>query len=121
MIVKYNLFTILWASVILVLTLVTGRTDANMDVLMLDKFVHAFMFGFLSLLLIVGLKKQSDYPLLRIYAEVVAIIVSAIYGVMIEVIQLVIPGRFFEWQDMLANTLGAIVGYLLFLLIYKLG
>ncbi len=121
MLLKYNTFTIIWAVVILVLTLVTGKTHANMDIAMIDKLVHTFMFGVLSLLMIVGLKKQHDVMFLHFKAVPISILTVCLYGALIECIQILIPGRYFEWQDMLANGFGAVVGFGLFLLIYKLG
>lgn len=103
------------------LTLVTGNTQANIDIAIMDKIVHTVMFGVLSLLLIVGLKKQHEVMFLHFKAAPVAIITVSVYGALIECIQLLIPGRYFEWQDIAANALGAFVGYGLFLLIYKLG
>lgn len=121
MLLKYNTFTIIWAGAILILTLATGKTHANMDIAMMDKFVHTFMFGVLSLLMIIGLKKQHDVMILHFNAVPVSIATVSIYGALIECIQLLIPGRYFEWQDIAANGVGAVLGFGLFLLIYKLG
>ena len=38
---------------------------------------------------------------------------AMLFGVVMEVIQLVMPGRFFELDDVLANTVGIIVGVLI--------
>ena len=92
-----------------------------MDIAMIDKLVHTFVFSILSLLMIIGLKKQHDQMFLNFNAITVSISAVSLYGVAIECLQILIPGRFFEWQDMLANTVGAVVGFGLFLLIYKLG
>ena len=120
MVLKYNTFTVVWAFIILGLTLLTGETHSNMSISMLDKFVHSFMFGTLSFLMIVGLKKQSEYMYLHFHAVVVAIAVTIFYGALIECLQLIVPGRCFEWLDLLANSVGAIIGYIMFLIVYKL-
>ena len=91
-----------------------------MGVSLLDKGVHSFLFCVLSFLLIVGFLKQSEYTFVHFNAISAAIVISVVYGVAIECLQLVVPGRFFDWFDMLANAFGAVVGYGLFFLVYKL-
>lgn len=120
MVLKYNTFTVVWAFIILGLTLLTGETHSNMSISMLDKIVHSFMFGILSFLMIVGFKKQSEYMYLHFHAVAVAVGVTIVYGTSIECLQLIVPGRCFEWLDVLANTVGAVLGYVMFLLVYKL-
>lgn len=78
------------------------------------------MFGTLSFLMIVGLKKQSESTYLHFHAIVVSVTVTIIYGASIECLQLFVPGRSFEWLDLIANTIGAVLGYIMFLVIYKL-
>ena len=120
MVLRYNTFTVVWALIILGLTLLTGETHSNMSISMLDKIVHSFMFGTLSFLMIVGFKKQSEYTYLHFHAVAVAIAITVLYGTLIECLQLAVPGRCFEWLDVLANSVGAILGYVMFLVIYKL-
>ncbi len=40
----------------------------------------------------------------------VAFAVSSIYGALLEFVQIPIPGRGFEWADILMNNLGALIG-----------
>lgn len=121
MIVRYNLFAIVWALVILVLTLSTGATSANLDYQYIDKFIHILMFGFLCLLLIIGFTKQYTSKYLRFNATKAAILLSGGYGIIIELIQAFLPGRSFELADILANFAGTGLGFILFYLIYKVG
>lgn len=119
MIVQYSLFAFVWALIILVLTLSSGATGANLDYQYLDKVIHMLMFGVLSLLLTVGFVKQYTYRYLRFNAGKSAVLISGGYGFIIELIQAILPARSFEFSDVVANFIGAAIGYLMFYLIYK--
>ncbi|WP_018479630.1 VanZ family protein [Pontibacter roseus] len=85
-----------------------------------DSFAHAFLFAVLTYLMIVGLKKQYTYPKLQYYAIRTAFFVSSMFGVCIELIQhYFIPGRQGDIIDVLSNTIGCLLGILLFRWIYQ--
>ena len=85
----------------------------------IDKAIHAFLFMVLGFLMVVGFTKQSTYSGLRNKALNYAFIVTAIYAVSIEVVQLFSKDRAFELEDMLANLAGCFIGFSLFFAIYK--
>ncbi len=101
-----------WALCILVLCLMPGRALPSwdwFDLLSLDKLVHAGMFGTLTVLLAGAFQKQgtrgSFLPL--------AVGISASYGLGTEFLQgLEALGRRTDLNDMIANTVGAILGAL---------
>ena len=101
-----------WALCILVLCLFPGRALPSwdwFDLLSLDKLVHAGMFGTLTVLLAGAFQQQgtrnSFLPL--------AVGVSAAYGLGTEFLQsLEVLGRRTDLNDMIANTVGAILGAL---------
>lgn len=119
MILKYNVFTLMWAVIILLLTLLAGGASSNIEMVSLDKVIHCSIFAVQSFLLIVGLKKQHSYSYLKFNAGKVSILATTVFGILVESIQGIIPARSFEWTDMLANMAGAFIGFLVFLLIYK--
>lgn len=122
MFIQYNLFGFSWAAVIMVLTVSPGHEmpkTLDWELLAFDTFSHFFVFGLLTLLLIVGFTKQFAYPKLRTNAVISAIGIGIIYGILIEGIQSMIPGRYFAFVDILANSIGCFTGYLAFFLIYK--
>lgn len=122
MFIQYNLFGLSWAAIILVLTISPGHEmpkTLDWNLLAFDTFSHFFVFGLLTLLLIVGFTKQFTFPKLRNNAVAYAIGSGIIYGILIEGIQSIIPGRFFDLVDILANSIGCFTGYLAFFLIYK--
>lgn len=120
---RYNLFTICWLLIILLLTLTPGdalpETNLWAELLNIDKVVHFIIFGILALLMIIGFTKQYTFAVLRKYAVAAALAVSIGYGILIELIQIPIPGRGLELMDMVANIIGCLLGYALFYMIYK--
>lgn len=123
MFLRYNVFTICWMLLVLLLTLTPGedmpKTHLWSDILSFDTVAHFGVFGILVFLMIIGLSKQYTYHFLRKKAIVVSILVSILYGIIIELLQQAIPGRHFELFDILANSLGCFVGLGVFYLVYK--
>lgn len=120
---RYNLFAIIWIFLILLLGLSPGDAMPDTDVwdfLSFDKIAHFFVFAVLSFLLIVGFTKQYSFKFLRYNAQTLAVVFSVLYGLLIELGQSVIPDRSLEYADLLANTIGALSGWVIFYLIYKL-
>jgi VanZ family protein len=120
---RYNLFGIVWAVIILFLTLTPGEEmplTAVWDFLNFDKAAHFVVFAVLSFMLIVGFTKQYTYLNIRFNATKIALAACFIYGLLIELGQSLIPGRGVEYGDILANSIGALIGYGVFYVIYKL-
>ena len=75
-----------------------------------DKAIHFFIYFVLGLLLCFGFAKQVRWPRMRINAAWYAFGISLLYGVILELVQLLfIPSRSGEWLDFVANALGAIL------------
>jgi VanZ family protein len=119
MFLKYNLFGIFWAVIILFLSIISGGARTNIEIGFLDKLVHLSIYGVLSFLFVVGLKKQYAWPVIRFNAGYYAVGLSIVYGILMEFIQYFIPDRGYDYKDMIANAVGSILGYVLFTLIYK--
>jgi VanZ family protein len=122
MILRYNIFTIAWALLILLLTLTPGDSMPDLsiwDLLSFDRFAHLFVFGVLVLLLSIGLTKQYSSLFLRFNAAKLAFLFSFGYSLIIELLQELIPGRSVELNDLIANSAGCLTGSLVFYLIYK--
>lgn len=63
---------------------------------------HFFFFGVLAVLLFLSLPK-------KIYTLHLSIVISSLYGLFIEFVQLNIPGRSYDLVDWGLDTLGAII------------
>ena len=112
---------LLWAILILVLLLMPGRAIPGSGWLArfhVDKLVHAFLFGVFFLLLFKGLRRQNDPPALQRRTLYIALALSVVYGVSTELLQEATPfGRHAEWSDVVADTIGSLLGvaYVLFI------
>lgn len=123
MFLRYNLFGIIWFLLILLLGLTPGESMPITNVwelLSFDKIAHFFVFAVLSFLLILGFSKQYTFLFFRYYAVHLAIGISLLYGLIIEIGQTFIPERGLEPLDILANTIGVFAGWFVFYVIYKI-
>jgi VanZ family protein len=90
------------------------------DFLSFDKIVHFFVFAVLTFLFILGFSKQYTYLFFRYNAVLLAVLISTLYGIIIEIGQTFIPERGLEFSDILANSVGVFAGWFVFYLIYKI-
>ncbi|ELR69725.1 Putative integral membrane protein [Fulvivirga imtechensis AK7] len=111
---KYLIGSILWAIVILVLTLTPGESVPDLTLFSYDKLGHGFVFFVLAFLLISGLYESRKDHIKRNSMLTLGVILSALYGFLIELAQAVIPGRSMEMYDALANIAGSFLGLCLF-------
>ncbi len=73
------------------------------------------IFGCFAFQLMIGLKKQYTFKRLRYKAVPFTIVFSICYGFLMELLQgLILPDRTFDMLDALANTIGVLVGWILF-------
>lgn len=119
MFITYNLFTFCWASIMLVLTFSSGLNSSNIEYADTDKLVHVFMFIPLTFLMIVGFKKQQTFRGLRINAVAYSLVFCSFYGVFIEVVQFFLPHRDIEFADIMADTIGVVLGFFVYFMVYK--
>ncbi len=112
-----------WSLIILLLTGLPGDVFPEIktfwDWLSPDKVVHLIMFGTFSFLILLGYSDQ--------YAEGnkqklvwKAVIVSVLYGILTEILQYyVFIGRSGNIYDALADAIGAVFGWFIFVPVFK--
>lgn len=121
MFLRYNLFTIIWAGIILLLILMPGQQFPELgNLFSFDKLAHTGVFAILVLLMIIGFTKQQKFSKLREKPIKYSLLISLFYASILELSQSLIPDRYANFYDMAFNILGVLVGYIFFLLIYKL-
>lgn len=103
----YWLPSILWAMAIMYVS--TRPLDLPAYVPSQDKYAHTIVYGVMSILLVRSCIFSMKYRGYMIPVVVFSIITISLYGAMIEVIQ-IYCNRFFEWNDIIANTLGSVLG-----------
>ncbi len=73
-----------------------------------DKLVHVFLFAGLSFLML--RHKHLQMGNINRNAILIVIISTSIYGLLMESVQLAVPGREFNLVDLVADGLGAVFG-----------
>src|SRR5687768_7181878 len=118
MLAKYYLPALLWAVVILILTMMPGKyiPPVNIwDIANIDKLAHLFVFAVLMVFLLYGFKKQPQFNRLPSRMLLIAFLLCVFYGLLIEGMQgTLLADRHFELYDALANTIGCLLGGFLF-------
>ncbi|KXK36929.1 MAG: VanZ family protein [Saprospiraceae bacterium] len=107
----YQFFAGLWTLFTLYLSLISAREIQQLnlwDIIGVDKVGHLSFYMVLTFLWSMALRHNKPGPVL--------IMVFAIFfGIAMEYGQLMMfNGRSFDYYDMLANTIGAMIGYKLF-------
>ncbi|MFD2248489.1 VanZ family protein [Pontibacter ruber] len=112
----------MWAAVILLTTLLPSSSMPSLSIwelLSFDSFAHAGLFAILCYLMIVGMKKQFSYPQLKHSAIRVSFFTSTLFGISIELMQhYLMMGRHGDVMDVLCNTIGCLLGIVVFKWIY---
>lgn len=107
---KYYLYPTLWLGVMTILSVLPGVSLPKFDLFSADKAGHFFVYGVLCAFVLYGV---SGLWIKEIKWRHIALIIafSAAYGVLMEWVQYAfIPGRMYEFDDMIANLAGAVAG-----------
>jgi len=78
-----------------------------------DKIKHFGAYFVLAFLLSFALKMQNRYPIVSKYSVLFTFMITLFYGLIDEVHQIFIPGRYFDWMDLLADVIGSLIGIFL--------
>ncbi len=119
MFLRYNWPGILWIAIILFLVGIPGNyipeVSSFWEWFSPDKFVHILIYGILLILLIRGFQKQYSIIILRLYSKQAALFFGIFFGLFTEVLQkFVFTGRHASMYDFFANTLGCLLGLLIY-------
>jgi aminopeptidase YwaD len=113
----YAALPLLWAAVMLVLTLTPANEMPNTphwELLSFDTAAHAGVFAVLAVLSWFSMRRQSRWPALARQAGPVVLVICVLFGGLIEILQYVMKvGRHAEWTDLLGDSLGAAVALLI--------
>jgi len=96
-----------------------GQNFPEIDITLVDKYVHFVIYFGLCLLFFYSLKNQTKFTKLRSHPFVFALLFTSLYGVTDEIHQYFVPGRSSEVLDWLADTIGALFCLLLLKIFYK--
>jgi VanZ family protein len=90
------------------------------DLFSFDKIAHTAVFCVLTFLTIIGFSKQFKYQKLRNSPLKYSVLLCAIYASTLEVGQAMVPDRYANFFDLAFNMLGVLMGYVVFMIVYKL-
>lgn len=95
-----------------VLTSIPGRSLPKVILIFTDKAKHLIAYMILSFLLNFAIHFQKKFKKLNIHSGISAFMIIAVYGLLDEIHQIFIPGRYFEWLDFLSDLIGGVIGIL---------
>ncbi len=104
----------MWAAFILILCLIPGSDLPGIVIPHFDKIVHFTFYFILAILMYLGWKRQSRFASLHLHSALKIIMIAAVYGLLIEVLQGTLTAdRQFDLLDALTNTGGAVAACLI--------
>ena len=119
--IRYFFPAIIWALIVLFLTLTPGQFFPKVDywsITSLDKYIHFGIFFIQVWLLLWGEKRRKDH--LAMHNYIIPFMLGTIFGIAIEYIQIMVPHRSFDVEDMIANSIGAALGAITFAIAIKI-
>ncbi|MFI5194571.1 MAG: VanZ family protein [Chitinophagales bacterium] len=109
---------VIWTIIIFILLALPGSmlpSEGNFEIPDFDKYVHMGIFGLFVMLWSVYYGTRPDFKNKHIFFFI--FIIACLYGTAMEFVQkYFIPFRDFDLYDILADVIGACLGYLLVLL-----
>jgi len=119
---RYFLAPFFWAAIIFFLSSIPSADLPDFSfwrLISFDKFAHACMYGMLSFLLMKACYRQYSSWFIRYNAIKFTAIAGIVYGGLIEIYQeLLLPDRYGDWLDLIANIIGTFLGIFIFRLIF---
>jgi len=113
-ILKYQLLTILWAIFIYMLCISNSSALPKyrfFNIPYFDKCVHAFLFGVMALLFLLGFKRQTPRLYFNNKHYFLVLLCCTVYGVFIELVQyFYTSNRHADIYDVVADLTGAMLG-----------
>lgn len=122
---KKFLPAIIWLLIVIVLLSLPGSTLPGatwMNKIQLDKWVHIFLFSMLTIFFCFPILNAKQKPSTQYFIQylIIAILTSIIIGIIMEYVQkYYIPDRSFDIWDIVADSVGSIIGGIFSFLRYK--
>ncbi|MBL4593729.1 MAG: VanZ family protein [Flavobacteriales bacterium] len=112
--------SLIWGFIILVISGYPGNYVPKVPVWQFDKIVHWAVYSVLSVCLLIAWNKQYMNKKNRLKLSLAVVFIGAFYGGFMEFLQdNIFINRSGNWFDFIANTIGAIMGVLMYPLVIK--
>jgi VanZ family protein len=105
---NFKLLGILWTLTILFLSFLPNKTFPKVEIWSPDKLVHIFIYMVLSILF--GISIYQDQQKINRKLFIIYILCCISFGWLIEIFQPILTDRYYEFYDIVANTVGVIIG-----------
>jgi len=112
--IKYFLPALLWAVLIFYLSASSAVTKIEFNLLSADKIGHLAFYNVQVVLLIWAFLRIQSTNLLKPNLLLFCWVVAFAYGASLEGVQALLPYRSFDYADMIANGVGALIGVLFY-------
>lgn len=111
---------VIWSIIILILSGYPGNFVPEIAVWQFDKLVHSTIYLVFSICLLIALNKQYSNKNYRFRLGLFVVFIGSFYGGFMEFLQdNIFINRSGNWYDFIANTIGTIIGVLIYPLIVK--
>jgi len=105
----YYIPALLWAILIYCLSTTAGIQLPNYNFFAVDKIGHIIFYAILLALIVWAIAKQQQWQSIRWVWFIGACIIAFAYGASLEWVQGMLPHRYFDTADMLANGIGVVL------------
>jgi len=103
---------LLWALVKLLFAVLPYKRVPSITTGYFDKVAHFIEYFILSVLVVRGLSNHSEHPFRdRVFSF--TLILGGLYGIVLELMQHLVPGRHPSFGDAAANLAGVLVGLII--------
>jgi VanZ family protein len=111
---------ILWLLLITFLSTKGGVSMPTFNLFQTDKLAHAAAYFLLTWLILWGFSRWRPPQPIHLLHALSAVLFAAFFGALMEYVQFkFFPHRHFEYDDMLANTFGAMLGWFFFARVFN--
>ncbi|MBK9336484.1 MAG: VanZ family protein [Lewinellaceae bacterium] len=105
----------LWLAAITLLSTRGGVSMPEFNLFQTDKLAHAVAYFLLTWLILRGIVSWQYPRRIRVLQALAVVLFAAAFGALMEWVQFrFFPDRRFEYDDMLANSIGAVFGWFFF-------
>ncbi len=114
---KFQFPLIVWAGFIFFLSSLSTLPHIETPIIAADKLAHITVYFMFCLLSHRAFSHQEAYPFLKRRPFLSAFLFTCLYGYSDELHQLYVPGRTYDYFDMLADATGALLFIVIFLIV----
>ncbi len=115
--VRWYLPPVVWGSLLLILTSLPKLTPPSLGVQLQDKIYH---FAFYAVLGFLWVRAATEGKKARFcFALRSSLLFASLFAALDELHQLLIPGRFADFADFIANVVGLIAGVFVFKILFN--